>query len=87
MLQRDHQARTPNSKAVNTPSRKPQKAPDVVGSLPDATLEPPATPPLRWEKIYEARQRLEQGEYQNPADLEEVADWLDSVFGDQRGVG
>ncbi|MEM1212820.1 MAG: hypothetical protein AAGI68_11045 [Planctomycetota bacterium] len=86
MIHGDHPARTPQSPSHPTPSTS-KPATDVVGNLPDATLEPPATPPLRWEKIYEARQRLEQGEYQDPADLEAVADWLDSVFGEDRQVG
>lgn len=87
MPQGDHQARAQNPIPVNPASPTPPSPVDVAGNLPSATLQPPTTPPLRWEKIYEARQRLEQGEYQDPADLEEVADWLDSVFGDRRSVG
>lgn len=44
----------------------------------------PSSPALRWDKIYEARQRLAQGDYRDPDELEAVANWLDAVFGDMK---
>ncbi len=47
-----------------------------------AASKTPNPPSLRWDKIYEARERLAEGDYDNPDELDAVISWLDAVFGE-----